>query len=211
MVSLEGRAIINSGPGHHGEPSPVRPYEPELPVAYPVCHKNLKAYILIQGIVPLLEVQKYLLKYRLPHGCELLYQIGLKSCCPHPASRLKPVHHVMEHDFRSETLVQKSGDFLPKYLYEANPPGFPTTPLGNQDNYLPSALVSQLPTEKRCLYYGNYLLPVGGAKRFLPRRLMQPLTEVFRLNSRRSARAVQTKHMHRPVNILVFRYRVLDK
>ena len=47
VVSLEGRAIITSGPVHHCDPAPVRLEEPERPGAYPVLRENLYASILL--------------------------------------------------------------------------------------------------------------------------------------------------------------------
>ena len=72
VVSLEGRGILTSGPGHHGEPSSVRPENPERPGAYPVRCDNFGAPVPIQGTVRLLKVHKYLVEDRLHHGRKLL-------------------------------------------------------------------------------------------------------------------------------------------
>ena len=124
--------MITSGHGHHGDMAPLRLEYPDRPEAYPIRRKNLEASVTIQVIVLLLEVQKYLVENRLPHGRELLEQLGLKNSSPCPTDRPKPVQYVMECYFRSEMLVQKSGDRIPKHLYQANPPEVSDIPLGDQ-------------------------------------------------------------------------------
>ena len=121
------------------------------------------------------------------------------------------MQHVIEHYRFSETLVQQAGDCLPKHLYKSNPTGVSAIPLGNQDYCLPSALVDESPIAEHCMYYEDNLLTVGGVSRFVLHRLVQPLTELFLPNSRRSVRSVQAKPAYFPGDHLVFRNRVLNE
>ena len=100
------QGIVYRGPGHHGQLPAVHPEDPEHPRAYPVFHEILQTHVPVQGTVRLLEVQKYLIADRLPHGGKLLQQIGLEGISPHTAAQPKPIGKFMELDCRGETEVQ---------------------------------------------------------------------------------------------------------
>ena len=55
-VPFEQNPKVSAGRGHHGQAVPVCPKDSGCPGADPVRHKNIKAYVLIQGITCLLEV-----------------------------------------------------------------------------------------------------------------------------------------------------------
>ena len=75
-VDLEGGDIAPPIPGYHGKPDPVRLDKPELPGAYPIRRKCFNTPVLIQGILRLLEVQKYPVAERLPHVGKILKYLG---------------------------------------------------------------------------------------------------------------------------------------
>ena len=52
-------------------------------------------------------------------------------------------------------------------------------PLGNQDDFLPCALLGQRLIVELCLHYGDNIMPVGGVRYVVPRGINQPLAEVF--------------------------------
>ena len=72
VVALGVGVILSPGLSHHGEPDPLRTEKTDHPGDHNVSHQYLKTPVLIQGIINLLEVQKYLMEDRLPHGRKLL-------------------------------------------------------------------------------------------------------------------------------------------
>ena len=78
----------------------------------------------------------------------------------------------MERDGCSDTSVQKAGESVTKYLYQANTPEVSDIPLGNHEKCLPSDLIDQRPIMELCLHYGNNLLTVGGVRRIVPHWFM---------------------------------------
>ena len=97
LVPLEKASKVSAVPGHHGQSVPVCTKKSERPGTNPVSRKNLKAYVPIQGIICLLEVQENLKEDRLPHGRNMLEQLGLEGGGPHSTARPKPVQHIVEH------------------------------------------------------------------------------------------------------------------
>ena len=76
---MKGGGILTPGPGHHGNPAPVILDKSESPGSDPVHRENFETPVLIQGVIRLLEVQKYLVEDHLPNERELLYQLGLEG------------------------------------------------------------------------------------------------------------------------------------
>ena len=210
-VTVEGEAILSSGPGHHGKPAPVRPEGLDRPGTDPIPRNNIRSSVLVQGAIRLLEVKEYLEEDRLPYGHNTLEKLGLNGSGSFPTALPKPVHNVMERDGCSEISVQKAGDSLPKHLYHANTPEVFSSPLGNKYDCMPSSLLFQCLVKEICLKYCNNLMLVGGVRHAVLHCLVQPLVELFRLHYRWTAQAVQEKPAHRPGDLLVFQYGVLNE
>ena len=73
VVYLKVGGILSPGPGYYGKPPPVRSENPERPGDHSVCRNNFKTPVPVQGIIRLLEFQKYLLEDHLPHGRNILW------------------------------------------------------------------------------------------------------------------------------------------
>ena len=86
VVPFERKSKVSIGPGYHGQPVSVCSKDSDRPGSNPVRHKSLKEYVLIQGIICLLEVKENLEEDTLPSGPNMLKQLGIKSSGPRPAA-----------------------------------------------------------------------------------------------------------------------------
>ena len=84
VESLERGAMVSYRIFYHGEPSPVRLEDLELPGAYAVACQDAEALVPIKGAVPLMDVQEYLVEDLLPHFCKILEQLGFEGGSPRP-------------------------------------------------------------------------------------------------------------------------------
>ena len=55
-IPFEWEAKVSAGPGHHGQPVPVCPKDPECLGDDPMCFENIEACVPIQGIILIMEV-----------------------------------------------------------------------------------------------------------------------------------------------------------
>ena len=60
-IQLKGGGMIPSSLFHHGEPSPVRPENPDFLWAHVVTCQDVQELVPVQGDVCLLEVQSYII------------------------------------------------------------------------------------------------------------------------------------------------------
>ena len=72
-----------------------------------------------------MDIQKDLKEDRLPHGCELLEQLGINGSGPRPPSRPKLVQHIMICDRCCKPAVEKDCDRFIEELYKSNPTEVP--------------------------------------------------------------------------------------
>ena len=83
---LEGGGTVPPVPSYHSNPNPVCPENLEHAGAHSVLRNNINTFVLVQGVMLLLEVHTYLVEEHLPHGRKLLYQLGIKGVGPRPAA-----------------------------------------------------------------------------------------------------------------------------
>ena len=90
---------------------------------------------------------------------------------------------------------QNGGSEAPSQSSTGYPPRNPllvfTIFLRYQNHHLPYDIVGKGPITKCHLHDGNHLQPVSGVCIFLPRRLLEPLVEVFRLHDQTAPTEVQ--------------------
>ena len=71
-AALEGRAKLAASLLHHLQPIPLCPHEPEHTSNHALYHQYVKAHVLIQGVIHLMEIQEYGMEDRLRHDRQLL-------------------------------------------------------------------------------------------------------------------------------------------
>ena len=112
-VPFAGIPVIDAHYLHYDEAAPIPEEQAEGPDPHTIPYEDIYTYLLTQGVVSLTEIEKYLIYYLLPHGCQILEQLGLEGGGPCSSTLSEAMEGIMIDNDQNELAVDNPRHGIP--------------------------------------------------------------------------------------------------